>query len=52
MNRNSKPEWEIRLETQIKNLRQQAKMIRHMKNAGTCWDEKKRNSTSKRNNTT
>ena len=27
-NRNSKPGWEILLETQIRNLRQQAKMIR------------------------
>ena len=28
MNRNSKPRWKIRLETQIRNLCQQAKMVR------------------------
>ena len=32
----SKPGWGIRLETQIKNLRKQAKMIRKRKDAVTC----------------
>ena len=40
MNRKSKPGWEIRLETQIRNLRKQAKMIKQRKNAGTCWEKK------------
>ena len=34
--------WEIRLETQIKNLRKQAKMIKQRKNAGTCRDKKEK----------
>ena len=46
MNRNSKPGWNIRLETQIKNLRKQAKRIKERKNVGTGWDEKK-NATQK-----
>ena len=29
----SKPGWEFRLETQIKNLRKQMKMVKHKKNA-------------------
>ena len=33
---------EIRLETQIRNLRQQAKMIRQRKTAGICWDEQRK----------
>ena len=41
-NRYSKPEWETRLETQIRNLWQQAKMIRQRKNAGIWWDEKRK----------
>ena len=45
-NRNSKPGWEML----IRNL-QQAKKLRQKKNAGTCWDEKKK-ATSKTNNTT
>ena len=40
-NRNSKPGWEIRLETQIRNL-QQGQMMRHRKNAGIFWDEKEK----------
>ena len=39
-NWHSKPGYEIRLETQIRNL-QQAKMIRKRENAGTSWNEKK-----------
>ena len=31
----SKPGWEIRLETQIKNLRKPAKMIKQREDAGT-----------------
>ena len=38
----SKPGWEIWLETQIKNLRKQAKMIKQRKNAGTCRDKKEK----------
>ena len=38
-NKKSKPECEIRLKTQIRN-KQQAKVIRHRKNARICWDEK------------
>ena len=41
MNRNSDPEWEIWLETQIRNLRPQAKTISQRKNA-KIWDEKKK----------
>ena len=40
-NRNSKPWWKIRQETQIRNL-WQAKMIREKKNAGACWDKKRK----------
>ena len=36
----SKSGWEIRLETQIKNLRKQAKMIKQRKDVGTCRDKK------------
>ena len=42
MNRNSKPGWEIRQETQIRNLRKQAKMFRQRKNSGICWDDKRK----------
>ena len=42
IHRNSKPGREIRLETQIRNLQQQAKMIRQRKNAGTYWDKKEK----------
>ena len=42
MNRKPKSGREIRLETQIKNLRQEAKMLRQKKNARTWWDEKKK----------
>ena len=34
--------WEIWLETQIRNLRQQAKMLRQSKKAGIYWDEKRK----------
>ena len=33
-NRNTKPGWVFRLETQIRNIRQQSKMIKQRKNAG------------------
>ena len=43
MKRNSKPELEIKLEREIRNLRQQAKMIlKKMKNAGIYWEEKRK----------
>ena len=52
LNGNSKPGLEIQLETQLRNL-WQAKMIKQKKNAGICWDKKKKsNSTSKTDNTT
>ena len=39
----SKPEWEIRLETQInKNLRKQTKMIKQKKDVGTCREKKEK----------
>ena len=38
--KNSKPGWEILLETQIRNLRQHAKMVKQRKNTGTCWRKK------------
>ena len=40
-NKKSKPGWEIRLETRIRGLGKQAKMIKQRKNAGKCWDKKK-----------
>ena len=40
-NRKSKPEWEFWLETHIRNLRQQAKMLRLKKNMRLCWDEER-----------
>ena len=39
MDRNSKPDWENRVETQIWNLWQQEKMIKQGENAG-IWDKK------------
>ena len=39
-NKNSKPGWEIKLETQIRNLRQLEKMLRQKKNARIGCDEK------------
>ena len=46
LNRNTKPEWEIRLEGLAKKLRKQAKMLRKKKNktkkkkhSKICWDE-------------
>ena len=39
-NINSKPGWEIRLETQIRNLRRKAKKITQRENARTYRDEK------------
>ena len=42
MNRNSKPGWEMKLETQMRNVRQQVKRIRQRKNIGICWDEKRK----------
>ena len=43
----SKPGWEIRLETQIKNLRKQAQMIKQRKDAGT-WRDKKEKATQEK----
>ena len=37
----SKPAWEFRLETQIRNLRKQAKMIKQKKDAGISRNRKK-----------
>ena len=36
-NKMTKPRWEIKLKTQIRNLRQRTKMIR-LKNNMRCWD--------------
>ena len=47
----SKPEWEFRLETQIKNLRKQLKVIKQKKNAGINRNRKK-DSIGKTYNTT
>ena len=39
----SQPGWEIRLETQIKNLRKKAKIIKQKKkDAGLCWNGKEK----------
>ena len=38
----SKPGWEIQLETQIKNLRKPAKMIKQRKDGGTRREEKEK----------
>ena len=40
-NRKSKPGWEIRLETQIRNL-QESKMPRQKNNTRICWDEERK----------
>ena len=50
--RYSKPEWEISLEAQIRNLRPQAKMLRQRENATIIWDEEENTTTNKTNNTT
>ena len=42
MKEKSKPGWEFRLETQIKNLRKQAKMIKQKKDAGTITNRKEK----------
>ena len=42
MKKKSKPGWEIWLETQIKNLQKQAKMIKQRKDAATCRDKKEK----------
>ena len=39
---NSKPGWEIWVETLMRNIRQQAKIIRLKKNAWAFWDEKEK----------
>ena len=39
-NKNTKAGWEIRLEGQVKKLRQQAKVLRKEKHARIHWDEK------------
>ena len=45
---NSRPGWEIQLETQIKkNRRKQAKMIKQRKDAGICRNKKKRRQEKK-----
>ena len=48
----SKPAREIRLETQIKYLRKQAKMIKQRKNAGTSRNKKEMATQEKNNSTT
>ena len=48
MNKKSKPWWEIRLETQIRKLRKQAKMIKQRKNAGICLDKKEKKATQEK----
>ena len=40
-NRNSKPWWKIWLETETRNLQQQAKFLRKRKNTRICLDKKK-----------
>ena len=37
---NIKPEWEIKLDEQVKNLQQQTKVLRKEKHKEICWDEK------------
>ena len=39
-NKHSKPGWKIRLETQKRKLRQEAKILRQKKNVRICRDEK------------
>ena len=48
----SKPGWKFRLETQIKNPRKQAKMIKQKKDAGTIRNRKRKNNTGKTFNRT
>ena len=43
----SKPEWEFRLETQIKNLRKQAKMIKQKENAGIIRNRQEKTTLEK-----
>ena len=43
----SKPGWEFRLETQIKNLRKQVKMIKQNKDAGVIWNRKEKTTQEK-----
>ena len=43
---------EIRLETKIKNLQKQAKMIKQRKDAGRCRDKKEKAIQEKSNHTT
>ena len=43
--RNTKPEWEIRLESQVRKL-QQTKVLRKENHKKVCWDEKTKNKTS------
>ena len=45
----SKPVWEIRLETQIKNLRKQAKMIKQKEDPTKMWEQKGKDITRKKN---
>ena len=39
-NKNTKPGWEIRLEGQVKKLRQQTKVLREGKHTRIYWEEK------------
>ena len=48
MNKKSKPWWEIWLETQIRKVRKQAKMIKQRKNAGICSDKKEKKQHKKK----
>ena len=43
----SKPGWEFRLQTQIKNLRKQAKIIKQKKDAGIIRNRKKKTTQEK-----
>ena len=42
LKKKSKPGWEIWLETQIKNLRKQARMIKHKKDAEICRNRREK----------
>ena len=48
----SKPGWEFRLETQIKNLRKQTKMIKQKKDAGIIRNKNEMTTRGKTCNTT
>ena len=50
--RKLKPWWEFRLETQIKNLRKQAQMIKQRKDAEICRNKKEKATQEKNKNTT